>query len=60
MAIREKYSHKIVNAKKVRKREEAETRQTARDTRSDKDQIVKLNDGGFRATKERAKLRAQN
>ncbi len=58
MAIREKYSHKIANAKKARKRKEAETRQTARDARSDRDQIIKLNDGGFRATKERAILGA--
>lgn len=56
MAIREKYSHKIADAKKARKRKEAEVRQKARDARSDKDQIIKLNGGGFRATEERAKL----
>lgn len=59
-ATRAKYSHKIADTKKVRKREEAETRQKARDTRSDKDQIINLNDGGHTAKKERAKLRAQN
>lgn len=60
MAIKEKYSHKIADAKKVRKREEAGARQKVRDARSDKDQIIKLNDGGHLARKERAKLRARN
>ncbi len=61
-AIREKYSHKTANAKKARKRTEAEVRQKARDARdarSDKDQIIKLNDGGHTAKKERAKLRTR-
>ncbi len=60
MAIREKYSHKVADAKKIRKREGAEVRQKAREARSDKDQITILNAGGFRATKERAKLGVRN
>ena len=60
MATREKYSHKIADAKKRRKCTEAEVRQKVRDARSDKDQLVKLNDNGFRATKERGKLGARN
>lgn len=60
MTIRAKYSHKIADTKKVRKREEAETRQTARDARGNKDQIIKLNDSGHTAKKERTKLRGRN
>lgn len=59
-ATREKYSHKIADAKQRKKHIEAEVRQKARIVRSDKDQIVKLNDGGHTAKKERAKLGKQN
>ena len=60
MATREKYSHKIADAKRRKKRTEAEVRQKARAGRSDGDQITKLNDGGHTAKKERAKLRSRN
>jgi hypothetical protein len=54
--IRAKYSHAIANAKKARKREEAEARQAVRDQRSTTDQIARLNSGGHLAIKERKRL----
>ena len=42
-----------------RKRKEAEERQEARATRTDKQQIAKLNAGGFKAARERAKLQGR-
>jgi len=57
MAIREKYSHRIADAKKAKKRTEAEARQKTSDNISNAEQIAKLDAGGYRAIKERAKLK---
>ena len=55
---REHYSHKIADAKKNQKRIEAKERQQLRNKRSNKEQITKLDAGGYKATKERARLQS--
>jgi hypothetical protein len=54
--IREHYSHAIADLNKTRKRNEASERQVLRDNRTNKQQLAKLDVGGFIAKKERAKL----
>lgn len=53
---REKYSHAIADAKKRRKRAEAEARQEERNQRSTAAQLAKLDAFGYAAIKERARL----
>lgn len=48
----------IARATKLAKREEAEARAAERANRSPKDQLARLDAGGFRAVKERARLGA--
>ena len=59
MTIREKYSHAIADAAKKQRRIEAEERQQVRKQRSNKQQLTKLDAGGFAAKKERARLEKQ-
>lgn len=56
--IRKKYSHIIEDAKKARKRDEANERQGLRIIRGNRGQIARLDSGGYRAKKERARLSA--
>ena len=56
MAIREHYSHAIADKHKDKKREDAIVRQKARKQRSNKQQLVKLDTGGYIAKRERARL----
>lgn len=56
MAIREHYSHTIVNKHKDRKCKDAIVRQQARKQRSNKQQLAILDVGGYIAKKERARL----
>ena len=51
---REHYSHAIADEHKRKKRIEAEERQEKRNRRTSKEQLVKLDTGGFSAKKERA------
>lgn len=57
MVVRERYSHAIANEKKKRKRKGAESRQQQRNSRSNAQQLNKLDAGGWAAVKERARLR---
>ena len=59
MAIREYYSHTIADKHKDKKRKEAATRQQARKQRNSKQQLAKLDAGGYIAKKERGKLRTR-
>ena len=56
MTIRERYSHAIADRHKDKKREDAFVRQKARKQHSSKQQLAKLDAGGYTAKKERAKL----
>ena len=56
MAIREHYSHTIADKHKDKKHEDAIVRQKTRKQRSNKQQLAKLDAGGYTAKKERAKL----
>jgi len=56
MAIREHYSHTIADKHRDRKRKDAIVRQKARKQRSSKQQLAKLDVGGYTAKKERARL----
>ena len=56
MTIREHYSHKIADEKKRQKRKESDIRLQARKQRSNKQQLAKLDAGGWVAKKERARL----
>ncbi len=59
MTIREKYSHRIADTKKAKRRTEAEVRQKISDGISNAERIAKLDAGGYRAIKERARLGAK-
>jgi hypothetical protein len=54
---RKHYSHAKADEAKKQRRIEAEQRQQKRDKRSDKQQLAKLDAGGYVAKKERARLR---
>lgn len=56
MTIRERYSHAIADKHKDKKHQEADERQKQRKQRSSKQQLVKLDAGGYTAKKERMKL----
>lgn len=56
MTIREHYSHSIADDHKKKKHEEAETRQQARQQRTNEQQLVKLDKAGRIAKKERKRL----
>ena len=56
MTTRERYSHTIADKHKDKKREDVIVRQKARKQRSSKQQLTKLDVGGYIAKKERAKL----
>ena len=56
MTIREHYSHAIADKHKDKKREDAIVRQGIRKQRNNKQQLVKLDIGGYVAKKERARL----
>ena len=56
MAIREHYSHAIADKHKDKKREDAIVRQETRKQRSNKQQLARLDAGGYAAKKERARL----
>jgi len=56
MTIREQYSHAIADKHKDKKREDATVRQKAREQRSNKQQLAKLDANGYTAKKERARL----
>jgi hypothetical protein len=56
MTIRERYSHKIADDHKKKKREEAETRQQVRKQLSNEQQLAKLDKAGRIAKKERKRL----
>ena len=56
MAVREHYSHAIADKLKDKKRKNATVRQKARKQRNSKQQLVKLDVGGYIAKKERARL----
>jgi len=56
MAIREHYSHAIADKHKEKKRKDADARQQARKQRSSRQQLVKLDTGGYVAKKERTRL----
>ena len=51
MTIRERYSHAIADKHKDKKREDAIVRQEARKQRSSKQQLTKLDAGGYIAKK---------
>lgn len=57
MVIRERYSHAIADNQKKMKRKEADVRIELRASRTDEQQIQKLERGGFAATREKRKLR---
>jgi len=57
MAVREHYSHAKADRHKEKKRKEAEDRMEARAGRSDEAQLQKLEIAGYKATKERRRLR---
>ncbi len=59
MAVRERYSHSIVDKQQVKKRKEAEARTEVRAGRSDDQQIQRLDAAGHRANKEKKRLRAK-
>lgn len=54
--IRERYSHKIADEKKKRKRKEADIRLQTRKQRSNEQQLAKLDKEGRIAKKERLRL----
>jgi hypothetical protein len=54
--VREKYSHKIADEKKRQKRKESDERMAARATRTDEEQLAKLDTGNWRALRERDRL----
>ena len=56
MAIREHYSHAIADKYKDGKRKDADARQQIRKQRSNKQQLAKLDAGGYIAKRERVKL----
>jgi len=56
MAIREHYSHAIADKHKDKKRQEADARLKLRKARSNKQQLAKLDTGGYTAKKERKRL----
>ena len=56
MAKREHYSHAIADSHKTQMRKEAMARQELRKGRSNKQQLAKLDVGGYKAIKERVKL----
>jgi len=56
MVIREHYSHTIADKHKEKKHQEADERQKLRKQRSSKQQLTKLDTGGYAAKKERARL----
>ena len=56
MSIRERYSHTIADKQKDIKHQEADERLKLRKQRSSKQQLAKLDAGGYIATKERARL----
>lgn len=56
MTVREHYSHAIADKHKEKKCKEAEKRQENRNQRTGKQQLAKLDVGGFAAKKERARL----
>lgn len=56
MTVRERYSHAIADKHKDKKREDAIVGQKARKQRNNKQQLVKLDAGGYIAKKERARL----
>jgi hypothetical protein len=59
MAVRENYSHKKADEAKRTRRKEAEARQEIRNSRTNVQQLAKLDAGGFAAKKERARLCSQ-
>lgn len=56
MTVREHYSHAKADAQKARRHKEADERAAARARRSNKQQLAKLDAGGYTAKRERAKL----
>lgn len=54
--IRKRYSHAIADKAKDKRREEAKERQQTRNQRSNKQQLAKLDTGGYAAKRERGKL----
>jgi len=56
MATREHYSHTIADKHKDKKHQEADARLKLRKARSNKQQLAKLDAGGYTAKKERARL----
>ncbi len=56
MTVREHYSHVIAGAHKDKKRKGAIARQKSRKSRSNKQQLQKLDVGNWKAIKERARL----
>ena len=54
--IRKRYSHTIADKAKDKRRMEAEERQQARSQHSNKQQLAKLDTGGYAAKRERGKL----
>lgn len=56
MAVRERYSHAKADNQKKMKRKEAEARVEARASRTDEQQLAKLDAGSYTATKERNRL----
>lgn len=59
MAVREYYSHAIADRLKEKKRKEAAERTEKRAGRTDEQQLRKLADGGYVATKEKNRLQVR-
>jgi hypothetical protein len=56
MAVRERYSHAIADKYKDKKRQEADARLKLRKAHSNKQQLAKLDAGGYTAKKECKRL----
>lgn len=56
MTVREHYSHAIADKHKDKKHKDADVRQQARKQRNGKQQLAKLDAGGYTAKKERTRL----
>ena len=56
MTVREHYSHTIADKHKDKKHEDAIVRQQVRKQRDNKQQLAKLDAGGYIAKRERARL----